>query len=224
VTAASGREGLKLAAELHPVAITLDVLMPELDGWTVLSALRGNPELADIPVIIATITDQQRKGMSLGAVGYLTKPIDRDRLIALLEPYQNRQRKTHVLLVEDEAAQRDRIRSYLEPEQWLVTEAQNGALALERLKGDLPDVILLDLMMPEMNGFQVITALQGNAQWRQIPVVVITALDLTAADRAKLNTGVREILSKDSFDPARLVNIIRQVDAQARRARASTES
>ena len=100
VTAANGREGLKLAAELHPVAITLDVLMPELDGWTVLSALRGNPELADIPVIIATITDQQRKGMSLGAVGYLTKPIDRDHLVALLKRYQVHQRRTHVLLVE----------------------------------------------------------------------------------------------------------------------------
>ena len=109
VTAAGGREGLKRAEELHPIAITLDVLMPDIDGWTVLAALRGNPELADIPVVMATITDQDRKGMTLGAAGYLTKPIDRDRLIALLRPYQARVRRTRVLLVEDDPMQRERI-------------------------------------------------------------------------------------------------------------------
>ncbi len=97
VTASGGREGLKRAEELHPIAITLDVLMPDIDGWTVLAALRGNPELAGIPVVMATITDQDRRGMTLGAAGYLTKPIDRDRLIALLRPYQARIRRTHVL-------------------------------------------------------------------------------------------------------------------------------
>jgi CheY-like chemotaxis protein len=211
VTASNGNEGLKLAAELHPIAITLDVLMPEVDGWTVLSALRGNPELADIPVIIATITDQQRKGMTLGAVGYLTKPIERERLIALLKPYRSRAKRTRVLLVEDDLTQRERIRSYLEPQQWLVAEAENGRVALKYLEGELPDVIVLDLMMPEMDGFQVITALQGSPRWRAIPVIVITALDLSAADRARLNLGVKEILSKESFDPARLIEIIRQV-------------
>jgi adenylate cyclase len=217
VTAGGGREGLKLAEELHPIAITLDVLMPEIDGWTVLSALRGNPALAGIPVIMVTITDQQRKGMTLGAAGYLTKPIDRARLIAVLRPYQARIRHSRVLIVDDDAMQRERIRSWLEPQQWLISEAENGRAALDLLVDNEPDVILLDLLMPEMDGFQLITALQEHEEWRRIPVIVITALDLTASDRARLNAGVEEILSKESFDPARLVEIVRQVGAKARR-------
>ena len=217
VTASSGRDGLRRAEELHPIAITLDVLMPDLDGWTVLAALRGNPELADIPVIMATITDQQRKGMTLGAAGYLTKPIDRDRLIALLRPFQARVRRTRVLMVEDDPAQRISIRSVLEPQQWLVTEADNGRVALSRLTEEIPDIILIDLMMPEMDGFQLITALRERPDWRRIPVIVITALDLTAADRKRLNSGVEGILLKSSFEPSQLVRTVRQAVANARR-------
>ena len=225
VTAAGGREGLKRAEELHPIAITLDVLMPDIDGWTVLAALRGNPKLADIPVVMATITDdQQHKGMTLGAAGYLTKPIDRDRLIALLQPYQARVRRTRVLVVEDDPTQRERIRSWLESQQWQISEAENGRVALDRLADDVPDIILLDLMMPEMDGFQLITALQERPAWRGIPVIVITSLDLTAADRARLNSGVEEILLKDSFDPARLVAIVRGYVAKTRQTQKVPEA
>ncbi len=225
VTAVGGREGLKRAEELHPIAITLDVLMPDIDGWTVLAALRGNPELADIPVVMATITDDlQHKGMTLGAAGYLTKPIDRDRLIALLQPYQARVRRTRVLLVEDDPTQRERIRSWLESQQWQISEAENGRVALDRLADDVPDIILLDLMMPEMDGFQLITALQERPAWRGIPVIVITSLDLTAADRARLNSGVEEILLKDSFDPARLVAIVRGYVAKTRQTQKVPEA
>jgi len=223
VTAAGGREGLKRAEELRPIAITLDVLMPDIDGWTVLAALRGNPKLADIPVVMATITDQHRKGMTLGAAGYLTKPIDRERLIALLRPYQARIRRTHVLLVEDDPVQRESIRSLLEPQQWLVSEAENGQVALDLLADETPDIILLDLMMPEMDGFQFITALQQRPPWRRIPVIVITALDLTVEDRARLNSGVEEILLKDSFDPAQLVATVRRLVAETRRSQTVSE-
>ena len=223
VTAAGGREGLKRAEELHPIAITLDVLMPDLDGWTVLAALRGNPKLSNIPVIMATITDPDRKGMTLGAAGYLTKPIDRDRLIALLRPFQTRVRRTRVLVVEDDSMQRERICSWLEPEHWLASQAENGRVALDRLAEEPPDIILLDLMMPEMDGFQFITALQARPAWRNIPVIVITALDLTAADRARLNSGVEAILSKDSFDPAQLVEIVRRLVAETRRSQDVSE-
>jgi adenylate cyclase len=224
VTAAGGREGLKRAEELHPIAITLDVLMPDLDGWTVLAALRGNPELADIPVVMATVTDDpQHKGMTLGAAGFLTKPIDRDRLIALLQPYQTRERRTRVLLVEDDPTQRERIRFWLESEQWQISEAENGRVALDRLADDAPDIILLDLMMPEMDGFQLITALQERPAWRGIPVIVITSLDLTAADRARLNSGVEGILLKGSFDPAQLVATVRSHVATTRRSQKVSE-
>jgi len=217
VTASSGRDGLKRAEEMHPIAITLDVLMPDLDGWTVLAALRGNPQLADIPVVMATITDQQRKGMTLGAAGYLTKPVDRDQLIALLRPFQARVRPTQVLMVEDDPAQRMSIRSILEPQNWSVTEAENGRVALERLKERIPDIILVDLMMPEMDGFQLVAALRECPEWRRIPAIVITALDLTAADHKRLNSAVEGILLKGSFDPIQLVRLVREAVASARR-------
>jgi signal transduction histidine kinase/CheY-like chemotaxis protein len=223
VTAAGGRDGLKRAEELHPIAITLDVLMPDLDGWTVLAALRGNPELADIPVVMATVTDQNRRGITLGAAGYLTKPIDRDRLIALLRPLQMSARRTRVLLVDDDATQRERIRSWLEQQQWHISEAENGRVALAQLVEEAPDIILLDLMMPEMDGFQLITALQDRLEWRHIPVIVITALDLSAADRARLNSGVEGILTKGSFDPVQLVEIVRRIVMATRRSQKMSE-
>ena len=224
VTAAGGREGLKRAEELHPIAITLDVLMPDIDGWTVLAALRGNPGLSNIPVVMATITDDDRKGMTLGAAEFLTKPIDRDRLIALLRPYQANLRRTRVLVVEDDPTQRERIRSWLESQQWQISEAENGRVALDRLADEVPDIILLDLMMPEMDGFQVITELQERPAWRGIPVIVITSLDLTAADRARLNSGVERILLKDSFDPAQLVAIVRGYVAKTRQTQKVPEA
>jgi adenylate cyclase len=222
-TATGGRDGLKRAEELRPIAITLDVLMPDIDGWTVLAALRGNPKLADIPVIMATVTDDQHKGMTLGAAGYLTKPIDRDRLLALLEPYRRHERPTRVLLVEDDSTQRERIRFWLESCEWQISEADNGRVALDRLAQNVPDVILLDLMMPEMDGFQFVTSLQQHPAWRAIPVIVITSLDLTAADRASLNSGVKAILLKDKFDPAQLVAIVRSHVAKARQSQREPE-
>ena len=223
VTAAGGREGLKRAEELHPIAITLDVLMPDIDGWTVLAALRGNPSLSNIPVVMVTITDPDRKGIALGAAGYLTKPIDRNRLIALLQPYQSRAQRTRVLVVEDDPTQREWIRSWLAPEHWQTTEAENGLVALDKIAKDPPDIILLDLMMPEMDGFQFIAALQARPGWRKIPVIVITALDLTAADRERLNSGVERILLKDSFNSTQLVEIVRRLVTETRRSQVASE-
>jgi CheY-like chemotaxis protein len=197
--------------------------MPDLDGWTVLSALRGNPELNDIPVIICTVTDHQRKGLTLGAAGYLTKPIDRDRLITLLNGYAVRTRQTRVLVVEDEADQRERIHSWLGPQKWSVAEAENGRVALDLLKVSVPDVILLDLMMPEMDGFQFVSTLRDHAEWRNIPIIVVTSLDLTLTDRERLKSGVAEILSKDTIDAAQLVDIIRRVGTKFRIAKKSLE-
>ena len=130
VTAAGGVEGIKLAKELQPTAITLDVMMPDLDGWSVLAALRQNPELADIPVIMVSIVDDKRRGIALGAAGYLTKPIDRERLHRLVRRFQAPTRATRVLMVEDDASQRERMLGWLERPQWIVREAANGREAL----------------------------------------------------------------------------------------------
>jgi signal transduction histidine kinase/CheY-like chemotaxis protein len=219
ITAAGGLEGLKRAKEAHPIAITLDLMMPDLDGWAVLAALRQDSDLADIPVIIATILDEHRRGTTLGAAGYLTKPIHRDRLIRLVQRFRQPVRRTRVLVVEDDAIQRERIRSWLEPQQWLVSEAENGHAALAHLRQDgEPDVILLDLMMPDMDGFQLVAKMQEDPTLQDIPVIVITARDLTAADRERLNSAVRTVLLKDTFLPAELVERIRRLVPKRGRA------
>jgi adenylate cyclase len=209
--AAGGLEGLKLARDLRPIAITLDVMMPDLDGWSVLAALRQDPELAEIPVIMVTILDEQRRAASLGAAGYLTKPIDRERLRGLMGRFRTSAQSPRVLLVEDDADQRERVRGWLEGQQWSVQEAANGGEALARLQRGKPDVILLDLMMPEMDGFAVVAALQKEPNWRDIPVIVITARDLDGKDRERLNSGVQTVLVKETFRPAELVERIRRL-------------
>jgi signal transduction histidine kinase/CheY-like chemotaxis protein/HAMP domain-containing protein len=211
VTAAGGLEGLKLAKELRPIAITLDVMMPDLDGWSVLAALRQDPELAEIPVIMITILDEHRRGVALGAAGYLTKPIDRERLSRMVSRFRAPARQARVLLVEDDGTQRERLHGWLAGEQWIVQEAANGRDALALLKDSKPDVILLDLMMPEMDGFAVVAALQKEPRWRDIPVIVITARDLDAQDRERLNSGVQSVLVKETFRPADLVERIRRL-------------
>jgi len=211
VTAEGGVQGLKLARELRPTAITLDVIMPDLDGWSVLAALRQDPELAEIPVIMITIVDEHRRGIALGAAGYLTKPVDRERLHRLVSRFRAPVPPTRVLLVEDDAVQRERMHGWLEGPQWTVREAENGREALKRIQESKPDVILLDLMMPEMDGFAVVAALQKEAAWRDIPVIVITARDLDAKDRARLNSGVQSVLVKERFRPADLVERIRRL-------------
>ena len=211
VTAAGGLEGLKLARDLRPLAITLDVMMPDLDGWSVLAALRQDVELAEIPVIMVTILDERRRAAELGAAGYLTKPIDRQRLQRMIERFRAPTRPTRILMVEDDELQRERVRGWLEGQQWIVQEAENGPQALASLQAAEPDLILLDLMMPEMDGFAVVAALQKETAWRDIPVIVITSLDLDAKDRERLSSGVQSVLVKEMFQPADLINHIRQI-------------
>jgi signal transduction histidine kinase/CheY-like chemotaxis protein/HAMP domain-containing protein len=214
VTAAGGLEGLKQAKELRPIAITLDVMMPDIDGWSVLAALRQDADLAEIPVIMVTIVDEHRRGVALGAAGYLTKPIDRERLHRVIGRYRSAARATRILLVEDDPIQRERVGGWLEGQQWIVQEASNGREALARLQQDKPDLILLDLMMPEMDGFAVVASLQKEPAWRDIPVIVITSRDLTASDRDRLNSGVQTVLVKDTFRPTELVERIRRLVQQ----------
>ncbi len=210
-TAAGGLEGLKLAKELRPIAITLDVMMPDLDGWSVLAALRQDSELAEIPVIMVSILDEQRRAASLGAAGYLTKPIERERLTRMIGRFRVPARATRILLVDDDADARERLRGWLDGGQWAVREAANGREALAHVQADKPDVILLDLMMPEMDGFAVVAALQKEPRWSDIPVIVVTARDLDAEDRRRLNSGVQSVLVKETFRPGELVERIRQL-------------
>ncbi len=208
VTAEGGAQGLQLAREMHPAAITLDVMMPDIDGWTVLAAIKGDPALADIPVILMTIVDEKNRGYALGAADYMVKPVDRERLVAVLRGIAGGGRS--VLIVDDDDLLRRGIRQGLEKEGWRVSEAANGRAGLERLAQAPPDVIVLDLVMPEMDGFAFCDALRNSPAWRRIPVVVITAKDLTEEDRRRLNGEVERILLKDA--PTR-DELLREVSA-----------
>jgi GAF domain-containing protein/CheY-like chemotaxis protein len=209
VTASGGEEGLRLARELRPDAITLDVMMPGMDGWAVLSALKADAETADIPVVMLTIVDDKNLGYALGAADYLTKPIDRERLTAVLKKYR---RDLPILIVDDDAALRELLRRILEKEGYTVVEAENGRVGLERMRLT-PGLILLDLMMPEMDGFEFVAALRKHEAWREIPVVIITAKELTAEDRQRLNGYVEKILQKGAYTRDTLLREVRDLVA-----------
>jgi PAS domain S-box-containing protein len=209
--ATNGETGLRLAKELRPAAITLDVMMPGLDGWAVLTALKGDPELADIPVVMLTMVDDKNLGYALGASDYLTKPIERDRLAVILNKYRCEQPKCSVLLVEDDNLAREMMRRILEREGWQVAEAQNGRVALEEVTKCRPELILLDLMMPEMDGFQFITHLRQLPGGQAIPVVVVTAMSLTEKERQQLNGYVTQILEKGAYSREELLVQVRDL-------------
>ena len=199
VAARGGQEGLRLVRELRPAAVTLDIMMPDLDGWTVLAAIKGDPELADIPVVLISIVDQKNRGYALGAADYLVKPVDRAKLVATLRTICGAT-AGRALLVDDDELVRRSVRQALEPLGWKVTEAENGRIAVDSLTAAQPDVIILDLMMPTMDGFEFMDQLRRRPDWQDIPVVVITAKDLTDEDRDRLNGGVERIIQKSDRD------------------------
>jgi CheY-like chemotaxis protein len=199
VAARGGQEGLRLVRELRPAVVTLDIMMPDLDGWTVLAAIKGDPELSSIPVVLMSIVEEKNRGYALGAADYLVKPVDRSKLIETLTVLCGAA-AGRALLVDDDDVVRHGVRQALGPIGWQVTEAENGMRALEAISAGRPDVIILDLMMPKMDGFEFMDELRGRAEWQDIPVVVITAKDLTEADRDRLNGGVERIIQKSDRD------------------------
>ena len=205
VTAASGEQGLRLAHEIQPVAITLDVMMPEMDGWSVLRALKADPVLHIIPVIMLTMIDDRTRGYSLGAVDYLTKPVDRGLLHKTLSRYYSADCVSSVLLVEDDIESREMMARTLEKAGWEVSEAGNGQEALDIMSDLQPRLILLDLMMPVMDGFGFLAELRERPEWQQIPVIVITAKDLTGDDRDRLAGRVEEVLEKNAYTREQLL-------------------
>jgi signal transduction histidine kinase/CheY-like chemotaxis protein len=214
--ASGGQEGLRRARELRPKAITLDVLMPDLDGWAVLSQLKADPDLATVPVVMITVWPEGERAFALGVVDYLSKPIDTRRLLATLKKYQLPSPGSHALVVEDDPDMRLLLRQALETANWTATTAENGKAALEQIARNrhIPSLIILDLMMPVMDGFEFIAELQKNEQWRKIPVVVVSAKDLTNEEKRRLDGQVTEILRKGSFSREELLQSVRQTVRQ----------
>jgi signal transduction histidine kinase/DNA-binding response OmpR family regulator len=196
VSASTGKQGLQLAKELRPAAITLDALMPGMDGWTVLAALKADPETAEIPVVMLSILDNQDLGFALGAADYLTKPIDSERLARVLIKYAGHMTSGRVLIVEDDSDTRETLRRRLQEMGWTVSEACNGRMALEEVRKQRPELILLDLMMPEMDGFEFAEELRRSVAWREIPIVVVSAKDISQEDQRRLTGQVAKILPK----------------------------
>ena len=215
VTAAGGAEGLRLAAEIVPAAITLDVIMPSTDGWAVLSELKSTPVLCDIPVVMVSMLEERELGLSRGVSDFLTKPIDRDRLTVVLERLVGGAARGPVMVVDDDAQTRLLTRRLLEREGITVLEARHGKEALELLATSLPSLILLDLMMPEMDGFQMMHALQANPAWSAVPVVVVTAKDLSAEERQALSVHARHLFVKGMFRGEELIAELRRATRAA---------
>jgi CheY-like chemotaxis protein/anti-sigma regulatory factor (Ser/Thr protein kinase) len=208
-TAGSGEEGLRLAHEIQPAAITLDVMMPDMDGWSVLRALKADPGLREIPVIMVTMVDDKTRGYSLGATDYLTKPVDRELLLHMLCRYHPAEKHRTVMLVEDDEATREMMARTLDKAGWDVTEAGNGREALDRLAQETPRLILLDLMMPVMDGFDFLLEMRANTDWQDIPVIVLTAKYLTDEDRRVLSGRVEQVVAKGACSREHLMELVR---------------
>lgn len=225
VTANSGEEGLRLAKNIRPEAITLDVMMPGMDGWSVLTALKANPETADIPVVMMTMVDDQNLGYALGASEYLLKPINGKYLGTLLEKYQVDSASNSILVVEDDPDTREMLCRQLRKQNWKVMEAENGRQAIQKLAVNSPRLIVSDLMMPEMDGFDLVHRLRQHEQWKSIPVIILTAKELTIADREKLNGRVAKIFEKGSYERPVLLHEVNNLilDAISRKQHQETE-
>ena len=214
VQATDGEEGLRLARALIPCVITLDVMMPGSDGWSVLAHLKSDPHTADIPVVMLTMVDDRRRGFALGAADYLTKPIDWQRLGAILRRYLAHGHADTVLVVEDNAESREIVRKYLEREGWRTVEAADGEQGLRAFAESRPALILLDLMMPVLDGFGFLDEVGKRFPAHRVPVVVLTAKELTSADFVRLNGRVARILEKG--DLAHLDKLMELIRGHAR--------
>ena len=210
-TVLSGDAAVETARRLPPDVITLDVMMPGKDGWSVLAELKADPLVGSIPVIMVTIVDDKHIGFALGASEYITKPLNLERLVSVVRKYDKGTEHGDVLVVEDDPALRELERRTLENAGWTVFEAENGPKALDMLTQAIPDLILLDLMLPGMDGFEVLDRLHANPRWKDIPVAVITAKDLSAAERNALNARVSQVLQKGNYTPETLLGAVKDL-------------
>mgnify|MGYP000639531872 CR=1 FL=1 len=209
ISTSSGLEGLRIARELVPTAIILDVNIPDLNGWNVLNQLKANPNTAEIPVIMLTIVDEHKKGYQLGVSEYLIKPIEPKKFSAILEKYKTEDTNSQVLVIEDDNDTREVLQRYLVKEGYDVCEAENGCIGLEQLAVQKPMLVLLDLMMPQMDGFTFLSEMRKQEEYRDIPVVVLTARDLSQQESETLCASTQNVLQKGAYSLDELLLEIR---------------
>ena len=204
----TGARGIELARALHPRAILLDVMMPQMDGWSVLGTLKSDPDLATIPVVMVTFVNEPALSASLGAADTVLKPVEWDQLKSVMERFRGD--AGDILVVDDDPDARARLRQVLTRQGWTVSEAGNGQEALDLVLHAPPQLILLDLTMPVMDGFAFLHELRARPGCGDIPVVVLTARDLDAAERHRL-PGVSRVLSKGGTDLRQLAGELRSL-------------
>lgn len=210
LTAAGGAEGVAAAKEQQPDLVTLDVMMPSMDGWAVLSALKADPATASIPVVMMTMVEDRPMGFALGAADYLTKPVDKSRVLEAVSRLVAH-KSEDILVVEDDPMAADIVRRTLEANGRNCRHARNGREALAMVKHSRPALILLDLMMPEMDGFEFLDALEAEGpDFAAIPIVVLTAKDLTPEERDRLSGRVLQTLRKGAGQRENLLAAIRR--------------
>jgi len=216
--AKSGAEALALARELKPAAITLDIIMPELDGWEVITRLKSDAATSHIPVVVVSVVDNPELGIALGAIDYFVKPVNASALVERLDrfdaPRAPGNRKVRVLVVDDEPANRTLLTEALEPAGFTVMTASGGRDAIKIAKRSKPDLVLLDLLMPDVNGFDVVEALRADDKTRDTPIMVLTAANLTEVDKRQLNGRVSQILSRGSVATSDIIGLLKNVVAQ----------
>ncbi|MBI2505832.1 MAG: response regulator [Candidatus Latescibacteria bacterium] len=201
-------EGIERAKELAPYAITLDIMLPGMDGWEAIGRLKGDPATRDIPLIVVSIIDNQELGFRLGADDYLVKPIDKEALFKALRRFEGRGRR--LLVADDDPAVAELVRQLLGEEGWQIAAAADGQQALDQIVRQRPDLLLLDLMMPVVDSFEVLRRLRGQPETADLPVVVITAKDLSAPEREELRLSTVRVIEKEGMDRERILRELRE--------------
>jgi signal transduction histidine kinase/DNA-binding response OmpR family regulator len=211
VMAVNGKQGLQMAKEIVPDMITLDVMMPEMDGWETLVALKNDPFLVNIPVIMSSIIEDRHLAQTLGAVDYLAKPVDKTRLLNVVDKHIARSARGPILVIEDDPDTLEITCDLLVQAGWSIQAAENSIEAVEIIEKSPPILILLDLMMPGMDGFEVIKKLRYHPQWQLIPIIVITSVELSTSEYAQLSKQVQNIFQKGKYELQDLLNEVNEV-------------
>lgn len=214
-TAKDGEDGLQKAKALRPKIITLDIMMPEMDGWTVLSKLKEDAAVSSIPVVIVSIVEQREKAFEMGAADYLTKPLDWDRFLSVLRKYWDIHPASPILVVEDDVPNRGALCRVLTRDGWRTVEAEDGIDAIKVLEKEIPSLILLDLVLPTMDGFDFISRLRKNGRWQSIPIIVLTAKELSQKEKGLLQGEVERVFHKGDYTRSQLLEEIRHLTASS---------
>ncbi len=209
LTAASGRQALDLARIHNPMAMTIDIIMPEMDGWELINHLKNDPRTSQIPVIVVSITNDRETGFALGSVGHIAKPVDKDKLIAEIRKLDTRTR-LNVLIADDNEMDLTQMSQAIKHHGLETMLARDGRQCLDMINQQIPDLLILDLMMPKMNGFEVISTLRENPLTRNLPVIVVTAKDLTQNEKEMLKGSILSVLTKSDTTPAALFQEIQK--------------